>query len=208
MRAITDCGDLAVLLPLAIALALLLWRCESRAAAGAWIKAFVFCLAVTFALKLGFLTCSRAWGISIVSPSGHASMSTAVYGALTIVVATHSARWRLWAMFAGTVMVGAIAFTRIMLHVHTKSEVAIGLTVGLVSLFLFVWSYVRLTHPRINVPTVTLSTLCVFMMLYGVRLPAETYLYKLAHSVRSQSRVCHPLQAGQSIRLVVGSVAQ
>ena len=161
LRAIADCGDLAVLLPLAIALALLLWRCESRAAAGAWVQALGFCLAVTFALKLGLLTCSRAWGVSIVRPSGYASMSTAVYGALAIVVSTHSARWRLWAVFAGMLMVGAIAFTRIMLQVHTKSEVAIGLTVGLLSVFLFVWNYVRLTDPRINVPTMTLSALCV-----------------------------------------------
>lgn len=197
-----------MLLPLAIALALLLWRCESRAAASAWLKALGFCLAVTFALKLGFLTCSRAWGVSIVSPSGHASMSTAVYGALAIVVATHSVRWRRWAMFGGVVIVGAISLTRIMLHVHTKSEVAIGLAVGVVALLLFVWNYDRLTHPRINIPTVTLSTLCVFMMLYGVRLPAETYLYKLARSVRSQTHVCYPLQARESAPLIVSSVAQ
>ena len=184
-----------------MALVFLLWYCESRAAAGAWLKALSFCLVMTFALKLGFLSCSRAWGLSIVSPSGHASMSAAVYGALAWVVATHSTRWRLWVLFAGVLMVGAIALTRVMLHAHTKSEVAIGLAIGLIALALFIWKYVRLTHPRINAPAVALSALCIFIMLYGVRLPAEFYLYKLAHSIRSQTRVCNPLQAAQSTRL-------
>ena len=190
--AITDCGDLAVLLPMALVLALVLWRFESRAAALAWVWALAFCTVATLLLKIGFLTCSRAWGLNIGSPSGHTSMSTAVYGALAIVIATQLPRWRSWVALSSVLLIGSIAMTRTALHFHSTAEVEIGLAVGLASLCVFAWRYRRLSHPTFNVPWIGVGAVCVFALLYGVRLPAESFLYWFAHTMRTQTHDCHP----------------
>jgi membrane-associated phospholipid phosphatase len=201
--AVTDCGDLAVLLPIAALLAAALWRFESRAAAWAWLQALAFCLVATFVLKIGFLTCGRAWGLDILSPSGHASMSTAVYGALALVIATQTTYWRPLIVLSGALFVGAIAITRIALQFHSKTEVAVGLAVGLASLCVFAWKYRRLTHPKINLPAIGVGAACVFALLYGARLPGESLLYELAHTVHAQTRVCGPDAATEPVRTAI-----
>ena len=193
--AITDCGDLAVLLPLAVGLAVILWRFESRSAVWAWLRALAFCMGATLLLKISFLACGHVWGVNIVSPSGHASMSTMVYGALTLVLATHIARWRAPIVLSGVFLVGAIALTRTTLHIHTNAEVGIGLVVGLASLWIFAWEYSRLAHSKINLPIIGVGALCVFALLHGVRLPAESLIYEFAHSVRTQTHICRPTGA-------------
>lgn len=205
---ITDCGDLAVLLPLAAMLALVLWRFESPAAAWAWLQALAFCMLATLLLKIGFLTCSRAWGVDILSPSGHASMSTAVYGALTLVMATQTARWRPLIVLSGVLLIGAIAMTRTTLHVHNNAEVEIGLAVGLASLGVFAWKYRRLSHPKINLPAIGAGAACVLALLYGARLPVESHLYKFAHTVRTQTHVCRPIGVIMPVRLAVSATAR
>jgi membrane-associated phospholipid phosphatase len=187
---ITDCGDLAVLLPIAALLGVVLWRIESRAAAWAWMQALIVCVFATFALKIGFLTCGHAWGASIRSPSGHASMSMIVYGALALVVAAQTALPRTVIFASAALWICAIALTRTTLHAHTPTEVALGLAVGVLSLCVFAWKYRRLAHPRISLLPIAAGIVCVFALLYGSRLPAEKLLYRLAHTVRTQGFVC------------------
>ncbi|MEO6025046.1 MAG: phosphatase PAP2 family protein [Burkholderiales bacterium] len=176
--AVTDCGDLAVLLPMAAILALTLWRFESRAAAWAWTQALAVCLVATLVLKLGFLTCGRAWGVNIVSPSGHASMSTVVYGGFAVVMATRTARWRLLIIVAMALWISALAVSRTVLHFHSRMEVGIGLAVGLIALGVFVWKYRQLAHPKMNLPAIGMGAMCVLAVLYGTRLQAESFLYR------------------------------
>lgn len=191
--AITNFGDLAVLLPLSVVLALILWRYEARAATRAWLSALAFCLLATFVLKFAFLTCNVNGNIHITSPSGHASMSAAVYGAITFVVATHLQRWRHWITFLGGALVLAIALSRIYLSAHTKVEVAIGLAIGIISLGIFVSKYARLSHRKVDLRTVGFCVLLVFVALYGAHLTAESYLQKFAYALRSQIGICHSL---------------
>ncbi len=65
-------------------------------------------------------------------PSGHAGGSTAVYGALALVVVTGVARWaRLMLATDTALLVGAVAVSRVLLGVHYPSDVAAGVALGL-----------------------------------------------------------------------------
>ena len=86
--ALTDFGDLAVLIPLAGAMLVWLLCCSSRAAPR-WVLALGFCIGVTALLKIAFYGCPPAGDVH--SPSGHTSLSTLVYGALTLLAAS---AWR------------------------------------------------------------------------------------------------------------------
>jgi predicted membrane channel-forming protein YqfA (hemolysin III family) len=60
LRFITDLGDLALLLPLAVVVGVTLWRYETPAASRAFALALVLCLGTLGALKLAFLSCGAA----------------------------------------------------------------------------------------------------------------------------------------------------
>jgi membrane-associated phospholipid phosphatase len=188
--AVTDFGDLAVLLPMAAVLTIALWGFESRGAALAWAQALALCVIATLVLKVSFLTCGRAWGLDILSPSGHCSMSTVVYGAFAIVLATQIPRWRSQILLGAALLILGIAASRTALHMHNKAEVAIGLAVGLTAVFVFAWNYRRTAHRKMNVPAVVAGAACVLVALYGMHFPAERFLFKVAHTVHSQSNIC------------------
>ncbi len=92
--ALSDAGDSAVLLPFALLLIAALWRYQSRAAATTLIVAMVVCGAVMIVLKTTLIACGQVWNAGVVSPSGHASMSATVYGALGIIAARQAPRWQ------------------------------------------------------------------------------------------------------------------
>jgi membrane-associated phospholipid phosphatase len=192
-RLITNCRDLALLLPRAAILAFVLWHFDSRAATAAWLQALAFCLVATFLLKLGFLTCCRAWSVNFVSASGHASMSALVYGGIAIVIARQSTRWRVPIVLVGVTLIVTIALTRTILQAHTRAGVAIGLGVVLVSLSVFAWRYFQLPNRKIDLPWVGVGTACIFPLLYGIHLPVESFLYKLSHSVRPHTFICRSI---------------
>lgn len=64
-------------------------------------------------------------------PSGHAGGSAAVYGALALLAVAGVARWaRLTLVTGATVLVGAVAVSRVLLGVHYPSDVAAGVALG------------------------------------------------------------------------------
>lgn len=205
---ITDCGDLALLVPLSLTLAIVLWRYQSRAAAFVWLQSFAFCMLVTLALKVAFLTCSQVWGLSMVSPSGHASMSSIVYGALSIVVALHMNRLRYLVVLLGAFLIGAIAITRVSLGAHNQAEVEIGLAVGLVSVFIFYWRYVRMPRLNIKPSWAWIGATCILAGMYGAHLPVELYLRQFAHSVDAQGRFCRTAGVAIMPRADYGAAVQ
>lgn len=65
-------------------------------------------------------------------PSGHAAGSAAVYGALVLLVLPRAARWaRALLLAAGTLLICAVATSRVLLGVHYPSDVAAGMALGL-----------------------------------------------------------------------------
>ena len=108
------------------------------------IAAFVGSEVLTYALKQGFhrqrpfFPDPLATESTFSFPSGHSTVSIAVYGALAFITARQLTSWRASiAVLAGTAtLVAAIGFSRLYLGVHFLSDALAGLTGGLAWLVL------------------------------------------------------------------------
>src|SRR5690242_5468817 len=89
LKALTEFGDIAVLVPLAALM--LLWLLLMRSPRGVawWVIAVAFCVSLTAILKISFYGCPPTPDLH--SASGHTSFSTLVYGAIALVTTTESA---------------------------------------------------------------------------------------------------------------------
>lgn len=153
MRGITALGSALVLVP--IALAVIAWRLGRRrfGEAGLIVMAIVGAELLTTGLKAGFerqrpfFTDPLATETSFSYPSGHATVSLALYGALAVLlVRAHPAR-RLPIMAGASALVVLIGFSRLYLGVHFLSDVLAGFSAGLVWLVLCV---VAIFGPRLS----------------------------------------------------------
>lgn len=136
---ITDFGDSAVTLPLAVAIfAYLIWGRWYRAALR-WGLAVGGCGLAMALLKLGLLACGAPPLLATLrSPSGHAAMAAVVYGGLAGLVASRCRReWLALPYAAAQLLIMAIALSRIALLAHSPLEVMVGLGVGTVFATLF-----------------------------------------------------------------------
>jgi len=127
---ITDFGNSAVTLPLAFfAAAYVAFGLRRPRVGGALLLATVGGAGFTLlVLKLLFRLCSCGEGL-VVSPSGHAAMSAAVYGCLALLV-SREVPYRASFLVVTAVFVAAIAFSRLEVNAHSWAEVAVGLAVG------------------------------------------------------------------------------
>ena len=193
LRFITDLGDLALLLPLALVVGVTLWRYETPAAARAFGLALGLCLGTLGALKLAFLSCGEYFHSGLNSPSGHTGGSTMVYGAIAVVAAAHSrpALRPLWLAGAGA-LVALIALSRIALHMHSAAEVVVGLAVGVTSLALFVLRYRGQPHRHINLLALGVVMTVTSVVAYGSQSPAEYVLHGLVYRLRAYTGLCMP----------------
>jgi hypothetical protein len=86
IKTITDFGDLSVLLPLVAVVAVWLMAMRLPRALLWWLVAVALCMGSTAALNIYFFVCPPLTDLH--SPRGHTSLSTLVYGALMLAVAT------------------------------------------------------------------------------------------------------------------------
>lgn len=135
MVALTELGDPTVALAvIAAVLGWLLWRRAWRDARY-WLAAVVFGELVVATIKAA-LHFPRPDGFAAVAisysfPSGHASMSTVVYGFLAVLVApAFRAGWRWLPYSAAALLIGAIAFSRLYLGAHWLADVLAGVGLG------------------------------------------------------------------------------
>lgn len=188
---ISDAGDSAVLLPLALLLVAALWYYQSGKAALTLVVALAASGVVMVVCKILLLACGQAWNASMVSPSGHASLSATVYGALGIVAARQAPRWLQPAIvLCSWVFVGAIALSRVVLGAHSWAEVGLGLLVGIAALGAFAIPYFRLRKARLPMVLLGTVTLATVLVLHGTHLPVEKLLHRFAVFGRSAVGVC------------------
>ena len=187
---ISDAGDSAVLIPLAALLVITLWRYQAWSAASTLVVALAACASVMIVLKLVLIACGQSWHAGLVSPSGHASMSATIFGALGIVAARQMPRWRPAIIFCSGLVIAAIAASRIVLGAHSYAEVVMGFLVGAGALWLFAARYFRLRPPPVNLVMLATLTLATIVLLNGTHLPAEIVLRKLALFGRTSTGVC------------------
>ena len=153
MIAVTELGDPAVALAvIAAVLAWLLWRREWRDAKY-WLAAVVFGELVVATIKAalhfprpdGFAAAATSYSF----PSGHASMSTVIYGFLAVLIAPAlRAGWRWLPYAAAALLVGAIAFSRLYLGAHWLADVLAG--VGLGGAWVAVLAIARQRHAAVS----------------------------------------------------------
>jgi membrane-associated phospholipid phosphatase len=176
LAALTDFGDVAVLIPVVGAMLIWLLLVFSRAALR-WMLAVSFCVGFTALLKVAFYGCPPA-GL-IYSPSGHTSLSTLVYGALTLVTATAGPglRRRLLAICVGAGLIFAIAVSRLLVNAHNVPEVSLGFVIGSASLALFGQRY--LEGPIAKVWPLLLAAGVLVSIFHGRELHAEQFLHRI-----------------------------
>jgi membrane-associated phospholipid phosphatase len=189
LKAITDFGDLGVLLPLAAAVALWFLARRSVAAFTWWLAAVALCAGGTALLKVYFFACHGPYALT--SPSGHSSFSALIYGALAVIVAAAvSADWQRFVIIAAAAgLVAAIAASRHSFAAHGPLEIVCGLAVGLVSLGVFVrgYSYAR---PAASLRPLLVAVVVLVVALHGHELRAEEFLQAVSRYLHVGSIAC------------------
>lgn len=188
LTALTNFGDLAVLFPVTTVVFIWLYVLPAKRDAMWWAAAATLCMGGTALLKIFFVACPIAAGVH--SPSGHTSLSTLVYGALVIIVATAGARWRYVLIGAGGVLILLIAASRVALHSHTALETGLGLLIGTLALCVFGRSYLAVERPAVSLRPLLLSVAMLLAILHGRQLHAENLLGAIGNYVHETSGVC------------------
>ena len=178
---VSDFGDTAVTVPLALLMAAVLVAAGHFRMALGWCLAIIACAGLIGALKLVLSVCGYQSGGSVLaSPSGHTAMSTAVYGGFAAVLGAGLERPARDAVTAAAVaLMLAIAASRAVLHYHSATEVAVGLAVGSLALSGIVVLARRYQPVRLPVLTVAGAALAIALVFHGVRWPAEQAIRRL-----------------------------
>ena len=140
-EAVTTLGNGIVLAGVAAIAAYLLARRRYYAEAVLMVLAYVGAEVLSYSLKLAFrrdVTGDEAV-LTEAFPSGHATVSVAVYGALCLVLLRRlTGPARVVCLVAAVLLVSLIGFSRLYLGVHFLSDVLAGFSVGLAWLALCV----------------------------------------------------------------------
>lgn len=181
-RFLTDFGDTAVTVPLAIVLTVFLLALRQWRLAIAWALVITGCAGIITVLKLALRVCGHPLaGSALNSPSGHTAMSIAVYGGIAIVAGTTLtpvARGALF--FAAVIFSFAIAVSRAVVGSHSPIEVAIGLGVGSAALAVMMAVALHYRPRALPLQWLVAGVLLVFVLFHGTRWPAETAIHHLA----------------------------
>jgi membrane-associated phospholipid phosphatase len=179
IHALTGFGDIAVIAPAALIVCAVVARYQSRLA-GLWLLgALAGCALVIAALKVLFGVCFAVWGGNIYSPSGHAGMSVAFYGAVGMIASRQSGRIPPMAILAAAaLLISGIALSRVLIGAHTVPEVWAGLLVGTVALVVFACGYYRLRVPAFSNLLLLGPPALIAVLLAGHHLQIEHILHE------------------------------
>ena len=186
---VTNFGDLAVLVPLALTVLIWLLWVHNRREALWWCVAVVVCTGGTAAFKIFFYACPPIQDLH--SPSGHTAFSALVYGAIAGIIAIERSGWRRVAMVGlAPLFIAAIAVSRVLIEAHTVLEVVVGLSLGLATLGCFLLSYRRQRLGYVNVRPMLIGACIIAVLLNGKALGAEDFLHLLSRYF-DVARVCN-----------------
>jgi len=189
---ITDFGDSAVTVPLALlVLAFLVAGGHSRVALG-WVWAIGGCALIIGGLKLIFGACGHDLAfVDITSPSGHTAMSTAVYGSLALLIGARlPPGQRRTILVAAALAIIGIAVSRVAVHDHSRSEVAVGFVVGVAAVVAFRGVLQRHMAPALPLGWILLSGGILVAVMHGTRWMIEPAVHRLAWDFRLDLPFC------------------
>ena len=184
---VTDFGDQAVILPLAVGIALVLALSGWRRGTLAWTAAIGGTLALVLFLKLRFFACGHFLpGASVSNPSGHTAAAAAVYGGLFAMILRSiwdDARWALsCAVTIGVLLAVVVGKSRLVLDLHSMADVVVGGAIGVAGAVSFVVMAGSPSH-AVRIERVVVTGLVVIAMLYGFRMSAEAAIKSVATSL-------------------------
>lgn len=192
LRAVTDLGDSAFLIPASILLFIYLLYLDTPRTALIWAEAVAICILLTAAVKIGFRTCALAsppWYVR--TPSGHTSFGTTFYLCSALMLAS-GRRWqtRLALLAAGAAVAALIGASRVLLHDHTVPEVAIGFLVGAVAVAWFASRYRRQRQSRLPWRPAAAIAVVMLLIIHGHHLDFEAMFGAIAASLRAHLAAC------------------
>jgi membrane-associated phospholipid phosphatase len=181
-RFVSDFGDTAVTVPLAILVIGFLVIAGQPRLAVRWALVIIGCAGALGALKLASVVCSYPLaGSGLRSPSGHVAMSIAVYGGMVAVIAPTLDRAARAALIAAiTILTIGIALSRIIIGYHTPLEVASGLVVGIAALLAVIAVAARYRAEPLPIRWLIAGALVLLTLFYHTYWPAEQAIHRLA----------------------------
>lgn len=187
VHTLTGTGDLAVLVPLIATLSIWLLLVRQPRALCWWGIAAAICAGATAILKIYFYVCPLASDFS--NPSGHTSLSTLVYGTLTLIISRSTFGWRrhVIVLFGGAV-VFAIGMSRIVIQVHSLPEVLVGWFIGCFALWIFAREFDLREYPHWRGLIAACAILTV--SLTGQEVRAEKLLHALGLRLLDMGFTC------------------
>ena len=183
MEFLTDFADQAVVLPLALATALLFaWSGWWRGLA-AWVLAVGGVLATVLVLKIVFAACSRVLaGTGINSPSGHTASACIVYGGIAFLLLRGRVATPILVILPALIA-ALFGATRLVLQVHTAGDVAVGTATGMAGILALAWlagpAAAQHVRPRNKAMLLVIAVL-IMVSLHGRHLNAEVTIRDFA----------------------------
>ena len=189
---VTGLGDAALLVPLSLLLLAYFVYRRSKSGAADWTIALAICVIATVVGKICFRACEPVVSfLGVHIPSGHVSFSATYYLSVAAAASLEKPAWhRYLILAASSLIVLAIAASRVMLHAHTLAEVVLGGAIGVASAGWFIYRFRR--HQQI-VPDwrVVTGTLLAFALLtHGWHLDVDAILAKIARLIGSRVPGC------------------
>ena len=171
---LTRLGEAQTVLPVALLSALVLMRQpDARPVAWLWMAVLGVAIALTTASKLAFIGWGIGWpALDFTGISGHAMFASAVYPLLmgSVVAARAPPAVRRLAIAIGFGLALLVGISRVVIGVHSVSEVVAGLLLGGIASAL-VLGMVRL--PRVAIGPLVPAAVLLFVALMPAHAPAS-----------------------------------
>ena len=192
MDKLSALGDSALLMPVSLALLAFLAVQRRLGLALPFAAGLAACGVATLATKLVFNACGpEIPGLDLVSPSGHASFATLVYGSLSLMVGTGRPAWQAWLIaLAAAILVAGIGISRVEMNVHSLEEVVFGWGLGAASLALVAALHARAGRPPLPALPVAIGLVAAILLVGGREFTPEAWIARTARRITAMVDIC------------------
>lgn len=191
-KTLTYFGDSMLLIPTAVIIALILpWKSDNRRTVFYWILAFGLAgltVSLSKILFLGFGIGSARFNFT--GFSGHSAMSATLWPVmLWLISGRWQAVWRKVAIGVGYLIPLMVGFSRLVIHAHSKSEVATGLLLGFTLSTAFLISQRRTSLKGFSWPQVGAALLVPFVLMsHGRVATTQQFLERFSVSLAGMEK--------------------
>lgn len=188
----TNLGDLAVMLPLAMGIAIWLLAQKKLASSLRWLLAFGSAGLLVAISKIAFI----GWGIGsrdfdFTGISGHTMLATATLPVLLyLLTQAFQPRYQQLALIIGWLAGAAIGYSRLEVHAHSLSEVVLGFACGLLASSWFTSKTAERYSPKAAWCLLGLA-LIVFNLQFGNKAPGQDIITRVALFIAGHN---HPFE--------------